>query len=468
MKIYVDTASRTLTDAGGTPLGIPDMLTFFEGTREILNVSFQESGEPFVLYEGDTFKVNLDNNFVHTDNLMAQSTDVEVTNGEAGGARIHIDFRSVSFGQKLDGKEKITAWLEILLYRAGAETPIVLLQSQVNAHALVGDYESTGPVAAEDYYTRTQIDAIIRAGMEIQYSVDGETWDATAQTGYYMRFRNSALGGAWSDPVRTRGDDGQNGQNGTNGRDGVDGQDGADGQDGTNGRDGVDGQDGTDGQDLDWDAVGHPAELSLYDDEPAGFRFAASETDDEAKCTTIWIYKKASDATADWMEPLVIKRWSEKGADGANAALIQPQEFEAPASGETVLTVSLSNYSAATIAAVCIDTAAGELRLPYGSARGVLSIVTNRTAKTAAITFGASVPEYSTGRIYFAQGVAYEYDIPDAPADGKVYGRQYGQWVEVTAGSGNGSGPDDPGEDDPFDNVVDPGNYSDELLIVGG
>ena len=108
MKIYVDTASRTLTDAGGTPLGIPDMLTFFEGTREILNVSFQESGEPFVLYEGDTFKVNLDNNFVHTDNLMAQSTDVEVTDGEAGGATIHIDFRSVSFGQKLGDKEKIT------------------------------------------------------------------------------------------------------------------------------------------------------------------------------------------------------------------------------------------------------------------------------------------------------------------------------------------------------------------------
>ena len=218
MKIYVDTSTRTLTDAGGTPLGVPDWLTFFEGTREILNVSFLEGGEPFVLYEGDTFKVNLDNNFIHTDTLMAQSTDVEVTDGEAGGATILIDFRSVSFGQKLNGKEKITAWLEILLYRAGVETPIVLLQSQVNAHALVGDYESTGPVATEDYYTRTQIDAIIRAGMEIQYSVDGETWDATAQTGYYMRFRNSALGGAWSDPIRTRGQDGQDGQDGKIGR----------------------------------------------------------------------------------------------------------------------------------------------------------------------------------------------------------------------------------------------------------
>ena len=136
------------------------------------------------------------------------------------------------------------------------------------------------------------------------------------------------------------------------------------------------------------------------------------------------------------MDPLIIKRWSERGADGNNAALIPPQEFEAPENGETTLSVSLGNNNAATIAAVCIDTAAGELRLPCGSARGVLSIVTDRTAKTTAITFGASVPAYTTGRIYFAQGVAYEYDVPDAPADGKVYGRQSGQWAEVSSSTG--------------------------------
>ena len=462
MKIYVNTAGRCLTDgAGGSALGVPDRLTFYEGTREVLFVTFYEGSTPFALTDGDTFKVNLDSNFLHTDNLMAQSTNVEVSDGPAGEATVRIDFRSSSFSDKLAGKEKITAWLEILLYRAGTETPIVLLQTEVNAHALVGDYESAAPVAVENYYTKTQIDALFRAGLEFQYSVDGETWDATAQTGYYMRFRNAALGGEWSDPVRFRGEDGQDGRDGQDGQNGQNGQDGRDGQDGQNGQDGRDGQDGTD---LDWDAAGVPAELSLYDDQPAGFRFAATEIDYAERCTTIWIYKKASDATADWLDPLVIKRWSEKGRDGTNAALIPPQEFEAPENGESVLSVSLGDNTAATIAAVCIDTPDGELRLPYASARGILSIVTNRTAKTTRITFGASVPEYSTGRIYFAQGVSYVYDVTDAPADGKIYARQYGAWVEVTA-----SAPSDPDEEeDPFDNLVDPGNYSDELVIVGG
>ena len=162
MKIYVDTASRTLTDAGGTPLGIPDMLTFFEGTREILNVTFQESGEPFVLYEGDTFKVNLDNNFVHTDNLMAQSTDVEVTDGEAGGATIHIDFRSVSFGQKLDGKEKISGLMEKLR----ADEPETIAGSRVvnirdylaetSKNTLTGEVSGTGLPKSNVLYWATE------------------------------------------------------------------------------------------------------------------------------------------------------------------------------------------------------------------------------------------------------------------------------------------------------------------------
>ena len=141
-------------------------------------------------------------------------------------------------------------------------------------------------------------------------------------------------------------------------------------------------------------------------------------------------------------------------------------EFYPPGGSQTVLTVPASQYPAATIAAVCIDTADGELRLPYGSATGITRII-RKSSGDFEITFGAHVPEYDTGRIYFAQGVAYVYDVTDAPADGKIYGRQYGAWVEVTAGSS--SDPSDPGEDeDPFDNLVDPGNYTDELLIVGG
>jgi len=65
------------------------------------------------------------------------------------------------------------------------------------------------------------------------------------------------------------------------------------------------------------------------------------------------------------------------------------------------------------------------------------------------------------GIIRFAQGIGGTGGgFDDAPNDGKVYGRSNGAWVEFTSSS--------PGEEDPFDNVVDPGNYSADLLIIGG
>ena len=57
--------------------------------------------------------------------------------------------------------------------------------------------------------------------------------------------------------------------------------------------------------------------------------------------------------------------------------------------------------------------------------------------------------------------------IPEAPADGKLYARCNGSWVEVTSSPSGPSNPSDPSEPSaPFDNIVDPGDYSEELLIV--
>ena len=65
------------------------------------------------------------------------------------------------------------------------------------------------------------------------------------------------------------------------------------------------------------------------------------------------------------------------------------------------------------------------------------------------------------GIIRFAQGIGGTGGFDDAPNDDKVYGRRNGAWVEVTSAS--------PGNiDDPFDSVVDPGYYSNDLLIIGG
>ena len=64
---------------------------------------------------------------------------------------------------------------------------------------------------------------------------------------------------------------------------------------------------GADGKGLEFDATGTFMQKALYDDRPAGFKFAATVVDSVAKKTTLYIYAKASNNYADWCEnPVVI------------------------------------------------------------------------------------------------------------------------------------------------------------------
>ena len=209
---------------------------------------------------------------------------------------------------------------------------------------------------------------------------------------------------------------------------GADGRDGADGQDGQNGRDGQDGTtphigengnwfsgetdlglpaQGPAGEDLTWDESGTVQERDAYAGREAGFTYAATETDSTTGTTTLYLWKKRSSDWGDWTDPVIITYYSKDGKDGVNAALIEPIEFTAPTGNQDYLYFSLSAHQAATIAAVCIDTDEGELRLPYYSAQGIRKIVRTSDGNVR-IYFGTQVPAYSTGRIYFAQGYVPE------------------------------------------------------------
>lgn len=207
---------------------------------------------------------------------------------------------------------------------------------------------------------------------------------------------------------------------------------------------------GEPGRDLHVDATGTIDELEAYDDEVEGFVFASSETDEKKHCTVLTLFIKKSDTHADWYPPLDITWYSQAGE---NAALVEPITFHAPANGESVYAWDMSAFPASTIAAVCINTDEGEVRLPYNSEAGVRKIVLSKDGKTR-IYFGSKVPEYETGKIYFAQGLSgltqfewYQksggtmtFDewyqaavnlIPEAPDDGNFYCRKNKKWVAV-------------------------------------
>lgn len=224
---------------------------------------------------------------------------------------------------------------------------------------------------------------------------------------------------------------------------------------------------GETGKDMRFDATGELTELDAYAYEQAGFTFASTVTNPTAKNTKLYIFVKRSAEVNDWYPPLVITYYGidgTNGKDGENIALLPPLEFTAPKDDDAqYLYFDLTKYPAASVASVCIDTAEGEYRLPYNSALGVTKILKNALG-TMFIYFGSLVPEFETGRVYFAQGSAgltqYQWYqagggtmsfedwvasamFLDAPADGKKYARQNGAWVEIIC-TCDGGGATDP------------------------
>ena len=207
------------------------------------------------------------------------------------------------------------------------------------------------------------------------------------------------------------------------------------------------GEDGEPGQDLKIDATGDIEELATYADKPAGFVFASTVRDSAARTTTMYLYVKKSYALNDWCKPLAITYYSK----GETLPLIKPLEFQAPEGDAKLLSFQFADYPAASVASVVIDTTLGELTLPYWSALGIEKIYRQKTGQVD-IYFGSLCPEFETGRVYFSQGAAgltqYQWyvenggtltfdewmavasnAVPEAPKDGRIYGRCNGAWV---------------------------------------
>ncbi len=207
------------------------------------------------------------------------------------------------------------------------------------------------------------------------------------------------------------------------------------------------GEDGAPGQDLRIDATGDIEELATYADKPAGFVFASTVRDSAARTTTMYLYVKKSYALNDWCKPLAITYYSK----GETLPLIKPLEFQAPEGDAKLLSFQFKDYPAASVASVVIDTTLGELTLPYWSALGIEKIYRRQTGQVD-IYFGSLCPEFETGRVYFSQGAAgltqYQWyvenggtltfdewmaaasnAVPEAPKDGRIYGRCNGAWV---------------------------------------
>ena len=173
---------------------------------------------------------------------------------------------------------------------------------------------------------------------------------------------------------------------------------------------------GAAGQGLHYDANGTAAEKPLYDDRPAGFKFATATADAVSGTTALHIYTKQSDAYGDWSDALTVVFYGQNKTP--EVASVAPIEFTAPPENAAYFALDISDYPDATIASVAIDTADGELTLPYYSDMGIRKII--KKAGVIYIYFGKNVQNFTKGRVYLTQMVASSgrqiVDTPDIPA----------------------------------------------------
>ena len=415
-------------------------------------------GVPVPLRDSDTLTLALDKDYQRETPLMAWCGSAEIINAEQGIVSFLIDCSAESFYSNVKNGA-MSPIMEIALYRGGDTRGIVLLQDTVTAKPRVQTTEGAPASGTPEYYNAAQVNALLKSGYEVEYSNDGETWRATPDNVKFIRFRYQNLNGEWatidvSSLSASAAGAGKSAyeiavENGFEGDEtawlesligpaglsaygvaqeaGFSGTvqewlaslTGPQGEPGKNAyevaqKNGFTGTEedfiaslkGEPGQDLKIDATGELSELDVYGAEPKGFTFAAAVTDPVAQTTKLYIYVKKSDSLNHWCNPTVITYYSRNGKD-ENVKLIPPMEFKAPTEEDKsdYISFSLSKYPAAYVAAVCIDTADGEYKLPYNSAMGVEKIVKRSDGKTY-VYFGNLVPEYETGRIYFAQGVA--------------------------------------------------------------
>lgn len=225
---YANASSQKFSDSAGyeyTQLRYKP--SFVLGTKAEIEIQFlNPNGSPFALNASDTFTAALDSNFLHTDSLMAFANSATITDAENGKISIQLDCNTTEFETKLNGAEKITAWLEVARYLSGSTEPQILVQDQCTCRNRVQTTEGEPSSASVDYYTAAQVTALFAAGAEFQFADENGEWHSSQTTSdTQIRFRNSAIASAdWSPAVQLpegiQGSQGIPGSNGSNGQDG--------------------------------------------------------------------------------------------------------------------------------------------------------------------------------------------------------------------------------------------------------
>lgn len=165
------------------------------------------------LLDGDGAPVTGLNSFASWDFVLAHDwlsstpPQIHVTSGiRASGNTITIPLTETNTEELiaiLGNQASMNIGAELAGFEVGETVPGFLLQFDVQVRNRRGDAGTGTPVPVIDgNYSAPQINALFAAKMEVEFSIDGETWTKNqSQESRFYRFRNAIVGLDWSDSL---------------------------------------------------------------------------------------------------------------------------------------------------------------------------------------------------------------------------------------------------------------------------
>lgn len=375
-------------------------------TKELSAESSLVSVSADELANVQSWYIAIDADFNQATSPLVLSTAPDITITSTDG-RTYLSFTcpntlTPSLQSEVGSKAQVPLTVELGGYD-GSGTLIFLLQCQVNLRNRVWIEGGTVPpevTSDPEYLTAAQVRAMIAEATQ-------STTPGPAGTTPHIGDNGNWYIGTTDTGVRAAGEDGEDAEPAQDGEDGKSAYQIAveNGYSGTV-TEWLADLKGEPGTGLQIDATGEPAELHAYDDEPAGFVFACSVVDEEAKTTTKYYYVKNSDAEGDWcLPPLADTTYLKTEA----VTVLDPVPFSWQ-TGKEYLQLDLADYPNSWLAAVTIDTEDGELQLLQG-VTGIKKVL-RTTSGFLRIYFGESVQPFETGRLYLTQFLGLTDNIP--------------------------------------------------------
>ncbi|MBS1371581.1 MAG: hypothetical protein HPZ91_16685 [Lentisphaeria bacterium] len=208
-KFYINYNNRQFVDADGSPLS--DMPKISYGEKAVWELHFFNAGnEPMNLSEAVAFRAAVDADFDSSTEVMCRTLpeNIDASRIAEGILRVRIDALTGRFLEVCSGAETTQVRFELTgLDTNGARVFSCIVPVEA---CMVLDPETTTDVPTAPGLTadRAWVLALLSSGPELQFAatIDAadDHWTASpdAESRYCRwRFRSTAPGGRWSDPM---------------------------------------------------------------------------------------------------------------------------------------------------------------------------------------------------------------------------------------------------------------------------